>query len=183
MGICQSAEDAKRDEAHQAQIARAKQKAREANGSKAQKKATKPHETAPKAMSQSDPAPDPAKMFDLHSWVLCGNLGKNAVVSDLKQQLLDCGYSCHTVNPYGKPGADSNSVTEVPEEIKIDVIHLCVNPVVSEKCMREAQARGCRNAFVQPGAGSDELRQVAAELSMAYREGCVLTDMELPAFS
>ena len=134
-----------------------------------------------KPVKYSDPAPDASQMFGLHSWCLVGGFGKNPVVDDLKAQLKDCGHNVFTVNPYGGKSAEAASVSEVPIDFPIDVLHLCVNPVVGEKMLREAQARGCRNVYAQPGAESPELAKLAGELGMAFRKGCVLVDMELPA--
>ena len=56
---------------------------------------------------------------------------------------------------------------------------LVVNPRMGMDVVEQMGELGIHNLFVQPGAGSEEIRNRCQALGIALHEGCVL--VELPA--
>jgi len=120
---------------------------------------------------------DGSTMLTKKVWAVVGNHGKNPVVGQLTERLRSHGKEVHRVNPYGKPPAEYKSLEDVPGSV--ECVDLVVNPRMGMDVVEQMGELGIPNLFVQPGAGSEEIRNRCQALGIALHEGCVL--VELPA--
>lgn len=58
----------------------------------------------------------------------------------------------------------------------MDVIDLIINPKDELVQMQQAADLGIGAVWIQPGAGSDEIRALCKEKGIAVYEGCVLIE-------
>jgi predicted CoA-binding protein len=115
------------------------------------------------------------EMLKKNDWAVVGNHGRNPVVEKLCDRLRSHGKTVFRVNPYGKPPAEYKSLTEIGAAV--ECVNLVVNPTMGLDVLDECEKLGIASLFVQPGAGSDELRESASGKSIALHEGCVLVEL------
>eukprot|EP00927_Polykrikos_kofoidii_P075669 TRINITY_DN72046_c0_g1_i1.p1 TRINITY_DN72046_c0_g1~~TRINITY_DN72046_c0_g1_i1.p1 ORF type:complete len:140 (+),score=19.84 TRINITY_DN72046_c0_g1_i1:33-422(+) len=114
------------------------------------------------------------EMLQLPRWAVVGR-SSNAVVGLLKKTLAESGKEVTHVDTSTEtaPGV-ARSLSEVTTPV--DVVNLCARPSVGQTILEEMVELGVQNVFVQPGAGTPELRQQAENAGLSWYEGCVLIE-------
>lgn len=102
--------------------------------------------------------------------VLGDTLNEEKYAYRIKHALKDAGYTVHCV------GKELASLNDVPEE-EIEVLDLCINPVRGLAMIRECRKQ-IRVVLIQPGAGSDEIRQYLDQKNIPWLDGCALKALE-----
>lgn len=102
--------------------------------------------------------------------VLGDTLNEEKYAYRIKHALKDAGYTVHCV------GKELASLDDVPEE-EIEVLDLCINPVRGLSIIRECRKQ-IRAVLIQPGAGSDEIRQYLDQKNIPWLDGCALKGLE-----
>jgi len=76
------------------------------------------------------------------------------------------------------PGYASESVLGSLRDIRepVDVVDLVVNPAKGVDVVNEMAELGIKNLWIQPGAGSREILELAAKKNIAVHNGCVLVE-------
>ena len=59
----------------------------------------------------------------------------------------------------------------------IDVVDLIISPKLGPSIIEEMRSLGIPDVFIQPGAGSDEIRDACREAGIRVHEGCVLREL------
>ena len=102
--------------------------------------------------------------------VLGDTLNEEKYAYRIKHALKDAGYTVHCV------GKELASLNDVPEE-EIEGLDLCINPVRGLPMIRECRKQ-IRVVLIQPGAGSDEIRQYLDQKNIPWLDGCALKALE-----
>lgn len=102
--------------------------------------------------------------------VLGDTLNEEKYAYRIKHALMDAGYTVHCV------GKELASLNDVPED-KIEALDLCINPVRGLAMIRECRKQ-IRAVLIQPGAGSDEIRQYLNQKNIPWLDGCALKGLE-----
>ena len=88
----------------------------------------------------------------------------------IKEELLAAGYTVHGV------GYELETLDQVPGEL--EVVDLCIRP---ERGL--ALLHACRKPIgcvvIQPGAGSDEIRELLTRQGIPFLDGCLLVGLRL----
>lgn len=88
----------------------------------------------------------------------------------IKEELLAAGYTVHGV------GYELETLDQVPGEL--EVVDLCIRP---ERGL--ALLHACRKPIgcvvIQPGAGSDEIRELLTRRGIPFLDGCLLVGLRL----
>lgn len=96
--------------------------------------------------------------------VVGDTLNKDKFACKIKHDLRANGY---TAWPVGKELA---SINDIPEEI--DIIDLCINPKEGIRLLKECE-KEIKGVVLQPGAGSDEIRDYLTQHKIPYLDDCV----------
>ena len=121
-----------------------------------------------------------AGMMAKQRWAVLGdvlNAAKPAagVVGALKR----AGKEVLLVNPRDKTGECHTSLKACAEQLDADtVVDLIINPVAGLQLIEEAAEIGIKSVFIQPGAGSDAIRDLCAKNGMVVYEGCVMVELD-----
>ena len=112
-------------------------------------------------------------------WAVAGdvlNAAKPAsrVVAALQGQGLE-GRTVALVNPRDDSGTCHKSVAEIDGEL--DVLNLCINSKGGLALLEEAAAKGVKQVFIQPGAGSEDIEALAAARGIEVFNGCVMVEL------
>ena len=65
-------------------------------------------------------------------------------------------------------------LADIPPDVQIDAINLCVNYRIGLITILEMKKRGIKYAFIQPGADHNDLIEKADELGIIYQRGCMI---------
>ena len=115
-----------------------------------------------------------ARMLEQWSWAVVGSHGKNPICDRLVHRLQSGSKKVFRVNPGMKAEGIYGSLTEVGEPI--DVVDLVINPVKGVSVVEEMGKLGIQNLWIQPGAASKEVLDMAKKWKMNVHEGCVLVE-------
>lgn len=63
---------------------------------------------------------------------------------------------------------------DIPSEVKIDAVNLCVNYRIGLVVLEGMEKRGIKYCFIQPGADHADLLKRAEELRIVYQTGCMI---------
>ena len=116
------------------------------------------------------------------TWAVIGDvLHPRKPARAVAERLEALGKTVVRVNPRVKPGTDPHgvifrSLRDAAAKSDIDVVDLIINPRDGLVQMEHAAALGIKSAFVQPGAGSDEILALCEREGIAVHEGCVLRE-------
>ena len=117
-----------------------------------------------------------AMMLDKWSWAVVGSHGRNPICDRLVNKLLAGNKKVFRVNP-AAPAAVGDIVTSLGAcGEPIDVVDLVINPLKGVDTVHEMGRLGIKNLWIQPGAASPEVREIARRYNMNVHEGCVLTE-------
>lgn len=110
-------------------------------------------------------------VMQLNNFVVVGNtILEEKYAYKIKQELLAAGYNVECV------GKELSSINEV--SFDIDVIDLCINPVLGLKLLKENQKQ-IKTVVIQPGAESMEIIDYLKDNNIDYLEGCLLVGLRL----
>ena len=90
----------------------------------------------------------------------------------IKAALIQKGYTVACVDKQYK------SINDVPFDI--DVLDICMNPAKACKLIEET-TKNIKAAIIQPGAESEELKNLLSNKQIPYIEGCALVGLRLYA--
>tara|TARA_B110001452_G_scaffold198682_1_gene168653 strand:- start:603 stop:980 length:378 start_codon:yes stop_codon:yes gene_type:complete len=112
-------------------------------------------------------------------WAVAGdvlNAAKPAsrVVAALNGQGVE-GRTVALVNPRDDSGACFKSVEAIDGEF--DVLNLCINSKMGLTLLEEAAAKGVKQVFIQPGAGSPDIEALAEKRGIEVFNGCVMVEL------
>ena len=111
------------------------------------------------------------KVMKLDNFVVVGNtILEDKYAYKIKHELIDAGYKVECV------GKELDSINDVKAEI--DVLDLCINPVVGIKLLKENKKK-IKTVVIQPGAESAEIINFLKENNIDYLEGCLLVGLRL----
>ncbi len=102
--------------------------------------------------------------------VLGNTLDEEKYAAQIKNGLNQHGYKTYAV------GKELKSLNEIPEEI--DIIDMCINPVKGLELLKEYDKK-VKTVVLQPGAESDEIKELLEERNIDYLEGCLLVGLKL----
>ena len=90
----------------------------------------------------------------------------------IKEELIQKGYTVACVDKQFK------SINDVPFDI--DVLDICMNPAKACKLIEETTKK-IKATIIQPGAESEELKNLLSNKQIPYIEGCALVGLRLYA--
>lgn len=123
-----------------------------------------------------------AQMLEQHSWAVIGDvLHPTKPARAVAERLEAVGKTVLRVNPRATPASDPGGVLfknlrDAHAANKVDVIDLIINPRDGLIQMQQAAELGIKAVWIQPGAGSDEIRTLCKENDISVYEGCVLIE-------
>ena len=103
-------------------------------------------------------------------------MNSEKVAFSVAARLRSAGKTVYVVNP-----RDPNcykSLSSCPEATNIEAVNLIMSPKYSPQFVSEMKSLGIKNLFIQPGAASKEIFEIAKKDELDIKEGCVL--IELP---
>ena len=107
----------------------------------------------------------------LKNFVVVGNtINEDKVAYKIKNELLKYNYNVRCV------GKELESINDV--DFDIDVIDLCINPVLGLKLMKENK-KSFKTVIVQPGALDEDLLNYFKENNIDFIDGCVSIGIQL----
>lgn len=65
---------------------------------------------------------------------------------------------------------------DIPSDVQIDAVNLCVNYRIGLGVLDEMKKRGIRYCFMQPGADHADIIEKAEELGIVYQRGCMIVE-------
>ena len=79
----------------------------------------------------------------------------------------------------GNPRDDSGTCFKSAEAIdgEFDVLNLCINSKMGLMLLEEAAAKGVKQVFIQPGAGSPDIEALAEKRGIEVFNGCVMVEL------
>ena len=110
------------------------------------------------------------ELLEKKTFVVAGDtVNEEKYAFKIKKALLDAGYSVHAV------GKELGSIDDVPGTF--DVLDLCIHPVKG-LALLEGCTKDIPGVIIQPGAGSEEIRELLDRKGIPYVDGCVLKGLE-----
>ena len=85
------------------------------------------------------------------------------------------GRTVALVNPRDDSGTCFKSVEAIDGEF--DVLNLCINSKMGLMLLEEAAAKGVKQVFIQPGAGSPDIEALAEKRGIEVFNGCVMVEL------
>jgi hypothetical protein len=121
-------------------------------------------------------------MLEQKSWAVIGDvLHPSKPARAVAERLEAIGKTVLRVNPRATPASDPDGI--LYKDLRaacatspVDVIDLIINPRDGLQQMQQAAELGIKAVWIQPGAGSDEIRALCREKGIAVHEGCVLIE-------
>ena len=117
----------------------------------------------------------------LTTWEIVGDvLNQDAPACDVANAIEAQGRMLYRVSPTINADASSKQkrlykkLADIPPDVQIDAINLCVNYRIGLMTILEMKKRGIKHAFIQPGADHDDLLKKADELGIIYQRGCMI---------
>jgi len=119
------------------------------------------------------------QMLRHKKWAVLGASDKqNRYGYKIFKKLLNYGYEVYPVNP-GLEEIEGikvyPSLKDIP--VQIEVVDFVVNPSTGKKILKDVKDLGIKNIWLQPGARSEEIDQLAAEYHLNIVKDCVLASL------
>ena len=118
-------------------------------------------------------------MLGLKKWAVVGASDKPEKFGyKICKKLLEHGYEVYPVNPRLDEIEGIRvypSLTSIP--VKIDVVDFVVNPSIGKSILKEVKQLGIENIWLQPGARSEEIKQIASDSNINMVKDCVLVSL------
>lgn len=109
------------------------------------------------------------------SWAVVGGHGRNPICDRLVHKLQLGNKKVFKVNPGNATGTDIKpSLRAVGEPI--DCVDLVINPAKGPAVLQEMADLGIKYLWIQPGAESKEILELANKLNITVHMGCVLVE-------
>ncbi len=116
------------------------------------------------------------EFLNYKNWIVAGSvLNETKYAYKILNALKAKGYNVIGVKPKSKDQKVYNSIKDVPH--KIDVLDLCINPVLGIDVVKEAVDLGIDKILIQPGAESDEIIKYCKEKNISAIKGCALVEL------
>lgn len=116
------------------------------------------------------------EFLNYKNWVVVGDvLNTQKYAYRILRSLKGAGFIAEGVNPRSSEENMFKSLRDVP--YKIDVMDLCISPVIGIKVMKEASEIGVNKVLIQPGAESREILDYCRESKIDAVEGCALVEL------
>ena len=113
------------------------------------------------------------EIMNQNNFVIVGDtLNPEKYAYKIKEELIQKGYTVACVDKQYK------SINDVPFDI--DVLDICMNPAKACKLIEETTKK-IKAAIIQPGAESEELKNLLSNKQIPYIEGCALVGLRLYA--
>ena len=104
-------------------------------------------------------------------FVIVGDtLNEEKYAYKIKEALLSNGYKVACV------GKELKSLDEV--DFNIEVVDLCINPIKGIELLKNTK-KEIEAVLIQPGAGSQEIKDYLEAKNIPYLEGCALVGIRL----
>ena len=122
-----------------------------------------------------------SSMMSLARWAVLGDvLNSSKPASRIVQRLRDNHKEVHLVNPRAPSDSEPKvhaSLASLVASTRIDVLDLVINSNDGLKQLSAVPENTKLSVWIQPGAASDEIRQMCKNRSWPVHEGCVLVEM------
>ncbi|AKA71285.1 MULTISPECIES: CoA-binding protein [Clostridium] len=116
------------------------------------------------------------ELLNYKNWVVVGDILKEEKYAfKILNQLKNAGFNVEGVNPRDTTGKVCKSLDEVTFDV--DVIDLCINPVVGLKIVQDAENLNIKRILIQPGAGSTDILSLCKNKGIIAIEGCALVEL------
>lgn len=123
-----------------------------------------------------------ASMKSLLRWAVMGDvLNAAKPASRIVQRLRDNKKEVHLVNPRAPSDADPKvhaSLADLVSSTPIEVVDVVINSSDGLKQLSAVPEATKLSVWIQPGAASDEIRQLCKTRQWPVHEGCVLVEMQ-----
>lgn len=115
-------------------------------------------------------------MFQYKNWAVVGDvLNEGKFACSIAKKLERKNYNVFKVNPRSDDPQVYKSLKDIKD--KVDVVDLVITPTVGIDVVKEACDLGIDKIFIQPGAGSNEIRNYCKNKGVRVYEGCVLVEL------
>lgn len=116
------------------------------------------------------------ELLNFKNWVVVGDVLNNSkyayrILNSLKSE----GFNIEGVNPRDITGNVYESLKDV--NYKIDVIDLCINPIIGLNIIKEAKELNIDKILIQPGAESEDIIEYCNKNNITAIEGCALVEL------
>lgn len=109
------------------------------------------------------------EVMQQQSFVIVGDtLNETKFACKIKHAMAGRGYDVQCV------GKELSSINET--EGQIDIIDLCIRPDKGLELLRNCE-KPFKSVVLQPGAGSEEIREFLAEKQIPFIDGCLLVGL------
>lgn len=116
------------------------------------------------------------ELMKYKNWIVVGDvLNSSKYAYKILNALKESGYNVFGVNPRGKSEDIYLKLSDV--KYKIEVIDLCINPLIGIEILKEAKNLGIDKVLIQPGAGSMEILDYCKRNNITAMEGCALVEL------
>lgn len=117
-----------------------------------------------------------ADMMEFKNWVVVGDVvNEDKYAYKILKKLKNSGYNVEGLHPKSKTEEIYTSLKDVP--YKIDVIDLCINPNKGIEIIKEAATLKIDKVLIQPGAGSNEIKEYCINAGIKVVDGCALVEL------
>ncbi len=117
-----------------------------------------------------------SELLNYKNWVVVGDvLNEKKYAFKILNSLKNAGFNVVGVNPKDTTGGAYKSVKDVPFDI--DVIDLCINPVIGLQIIEEVSILKINKVMIQPGAESDSILSLCKNKGIIAVEGCALIEI------
>lgn len=117
-------------------------------------------------------------MLAKQRWVVVGDvLNAKKPAHAVFNRLQAAGKEVVGVNPKDQSGTLAKSLGDATLSDDIEVIDLIINSKVGLDIMREANALGVKQVFIQPGASSADIEAFCEANQIETHHGCVLREL------
>ncbi|WP_333886667.1 CoA-binding protein [Clostridium sp.] len=117
-----------------------------------------------------------SEFLNYKNWVVIGGVTNNKKYAfRILNALKDNGFNVAGVNPRSTGGDAYKSLEDVP--FAIDVLDLCINPILGIDIVKEANRMGIDKILIQPGAENDEILNFCNNNGINSVEGCALVEL------
>eukprot|EP00621_Florenciella_sp_RCC1693_P010662 CAMPEP_0182530478 /NCGR_PEP_ID=MMETSP1323-20130603/5943_1 /TAXON_ID=236787 /ORGANISM="Florenciella parvula, Strain RCC1693" /LENGTH=131 /DNA_ID=CAMNT_0024739777 /DNA_START=36 /DNA_END=431 /DNA_ORIENTATION=+ len=123
-----------------------------------------------------------AEMLGKRRWAVVGDaLNQAKPAYRVAEKLREAGKDVVVVNPRAREDVVSSGLCVLSlrdcAQPPIDVVDLIISPKIGPDIIVQMAELGIPDVFIQPGAGTDEIREAAASAGISVHEGCVLIEL------
>lgn len=116
------------------------------------------------------------ELMNYKNWAVVGDVSNSIKYAyKILQELKQNGYNASGVNPREKSESIYRNLKDV--NYKIDVVDLCINPVMGLGILKEVRDLNIDKVLIQPGAGSNEILDYCRKNGITAIEGCALVEL------